>query len=271
MRFRRALQQPLLYFVLLGTAVFVVDSWLRAEPETLGLSEAVRREVATRLERDLSRPPTPAELEQGLQEWMDTELLQREATALGLAKNDALIREHLAQKLKHIVRERTILPEPSEPELRAQLGANRARYAAPETFEVTHVFIQRSVAAASYQSRVQEALGTLARGAKPETVGDHFPRDLKRVPLTRPQLEQILGASLTAVLTPARVGQWQTVESPRGAHLIRLEAISPRNRDFASLRPALAADVQEKKKQAAVAAYLVDLRKKYPLDSRDSR
>jgi hypothetical protein len=254
--------------VLLGTAVFALDSWLRAEPETVVVSEAVRREVASRLEQNLSRAPTRAELERGLEEWVDTELLLREATALGLAKNDTVIREHLAQKLKHIVRERTIFPDPSQAELRAQLAADRARYTAPETFDVTHVFIQRSVAPAKYESRVQEALAALTSGAKPETVGDHFPRDLKLVRLTRSQLEQILGVSLSAVLTPTQVGKWQAVESPRGAHLIRLVAISPRNPDFASLRPVLLADVLEKKKQAALAAYLVELRKKYSLDSR---
>ncbi|HEY6729279.1 MAG TPA: hypothetical protein VI197_34950 [Polyangiaceae bacterium] len=82
MRVPGALKQPLPYFVLLGTAVFLLDSWLRTAPASLEVTPDVRREVSASLEQQLTRPPTPSELERGLRDWLDSELLFREATAL---------------------------------------------------------------------------------------------------------------------------------------------------------------------------------------------
>lgn len=270
MRLPGALKQPLPYFVLLGTLVFLVDAGLRATPNSIDVSPEVRREVRARLEQTLSRPATPAELERGLAEWVDSELLFREATKLGLDQNDSVIHEHLAQKLKHIVQERTVLPEPTEAELRAELSAKPERYTGPVTFDVTHVFISRSASGAKFAARVQEALAQLARGAEPRSVGDHFPRGPQFRGLTRLQYEPIFQANLGAVLRAERMGIWQTLESARGAHLLRLDAVSDGKPSFEALRPALRADVLELKKQARLAAYLKELRKKYALDAAPS-
>jgi len=270
-RLAGALKQPLPYFVLLGTLVFLVDAGFSATPNSIDVSPEVRHEVRARLEQTLSRPPTPAELEQGLEQWVDSELLFREATKLGLDQNDSVIHDHLAQKLRHIVQERTVLPEPSESELREALKAKPERYMGPVTFDVTHVFISRSASGAKFEPRVQETLAQLARGAEPRSVGDHFPRGPEFRGLTRLQFEQIFGANLSAVLRADRIGAWQMLESARGAHLLRLDAVSDGKPNFEALRPALRADVQEMKKQARVAAYLKELRKKYALDAPTAR
>ena len=267
MRLPGALKQPLPYFVLLGGAVFLLDSWLRAAPQTLHLSPEVRREVASRLEQQLSRAPTPAELDRGLEDWVDTEVLFREATALGLDQNDSVIHDHLAQKLRYIVLERTILPAPSEAELHAELRANPARYQNPATFDLTHAFISRSASAGNYDARVQAALAELTRGAEPKSVSDHFPRGPKFRGMTQIQFEQIFQAKLAAALQPKQIGAWQVLDSPRGAHLIRLDAASDGSPNFEALRPALIANVQTQKKQARAAAYVTELRRKYPLDA----
>lgn len=267
MRLPGALKQPLPYFVLLGTVVFLLDAWLRARPARIDVSPEVRREVASRLEGTLSRPPTPTELDRGLRDWVDTELLFREAIALGLDENDSVIHAHLAQKLRHILLERTILPAPTQAELRAQLEAHPKRYTGPATFDLTHVFVSRSSAPATFETRVQAVLLELTRGADPSRVGDHFPRGPKFTGMTRSQYEQIFQASLAAALDPKRLGTWQRLESSRGAHWIRLDAASDGKPSFEALRPALTADVQARKKEAAVERYLEDLRKKYRLDA----
>lgn len=265
---RGALRQPLPYFVLLGVVVFLVDFWLRRASDAVGDPAGVRREVASSLQKTLSRPPTDAELQRGLEQWVDKELLFREALALKLDENDSVIRDHLAQKLEHIVRERTVLEAPTEAELRARLAAHPKRYTAPKTFDVTHAFVLRASSPETYQARVDEVVTRLAGGAKPETVGDHFPRGPKFTGMTRPQLERIFEAKLSAALDVHRIGQWQSVPSPRGTHLLRLDAVNDGKPDFEALRAVLTADVQDQKKRAAESSYLKELRKKYHFDSR---
>jgi len=63
------------------------------------------------------------------------------------------------------------------------------------------------------------------------------------------------------------VGSWQRVDSARGAHLLRLDAVHDGKPVFEALRTALTANVQARKKQAAVDAYLAELREKYLADA----
>jgi uncharacterized protein (DUF2249 family) len=263
-----ALKQPLAHFALLGIAVFLVDHLLSPEHEVIDISPATRREVATRLEQSLGRPPTEGELWRGLEEWIDTELLFREAIALGLDENDAVIRDHLARKLEHIVKQRSILAPPSEAELLAQFEAAPERYTGPETFDLTHVFIQSSATPATHRQRVDDALAELAAGAEPRSVGDHFPRGPKFTRMMKSQLEQIFQTKLSEALEAEHIGTWQAHSSRRGTHLVRLDAIFDGTRDFDSLRPALTEDIQEEKKQAALQSYLGELRKKHAIDSK---
>lgn len=260
------LKQPLPYFVLLGAMVFIVDLALRGRSESDSSPLDATGEVRARLEQRLARPPTNAELARGLEEWLDTELLFREAMALGLDQNDSVIREHLAQKLEHIVRERSVPPPASEAELEARLAAEPSRYTAPETFDIAHAFVLEATNPQTFEARVDAALAQLTAGDEPEEVGDHFPRGPKFAGMTRPQLESILKTGLAEALQPSRRGQWQVVKSARGAHLIRLDAVHSGKPDFRALRPALEADVLEQKKQAALRAYLEGLRQKYQLD-----
>jgi hypothetical protein len=259
---RTALRQPLFYFVLLGAAVFAIDAGLRGGSERVLVSPGARAEVRAELEQTLGRAPTDEELGQGLERWLDTELLFREAMTLGLDQDDAVIRAHLAQKLGHVVRERAILDDPSDAELQAQLDSNRARYTSPDRFDVTHVFVGLP-AKDDHHTRVELALGAVRADADPKSVGDHFPRGPAFNGLTRIQLEQAIGAELATALEQGRRGQWQQLSSARGTHLVRIDAAHSGEPSLDSVRSALVADVNERRKQAAVQAFTRELRKKY--------
>jgi hypothetical protein len=264
---RAALKQPLSYFMLLGAAVFIVDLGLRSRADEVLVSAAVRDEVAAELERALKRPPSDEELTRGVEEWTDTELLFREAEALGLAQNDAVIRAHLASKLQHIVRKRSIVAEPSEAELSARFDAERVRYTAPDAFDAVHVFVLKLPTATDHEERVEEILARLRAGVEIRSVGDHFPRGPTFSRLTRLQLEQAMGVNLSASLGPEQVGVWQLLTGQRGTHLFRLDAVHSGQPTLESARKALIADIQEEKKQQALREFTKELRKKYGIAS----
>lgn len=264
---RALVREPLLYFLLVGTGVFLVDARLRREHESVRVSPDVSRDVAARLTSDLARPPTPAELASGIESWLATERLYREAKALGLDENDAIVRDQLARKLRIIVKQRTIVPTATEAELRAAFERNRARYVSAPTFEVTHAFVARAASSEPLEKRAERALSRLAAGDAPETVSDHFPRGPKFPPLPQYQLEEVLGVKLAATLDPKSPGVWRVALGPRGAHLLRLDAYHDGTSDFEAVRDALVRDVEEQKREAAVAAFLAELEEKYPLES----
>src|SRR4051794_18081569 len=96
---KRVLREPLLHFLLLGTAVFVAYS-LVAKPSSDGPGKIVisQGQVAAMAEgfaRTWRRPPTGEEIEGLIKERVQEEVYCREAMALGLDKDDNIIRRRL--------------------------------------------------------------------------------------------------------------------------------------------------------------------------------
>jgi hypothetical protein len=260
---RAALRQPLLYFVLVGAAVFLVDAWLRRNNDVVDVNDGVRREVAAEFATQNGHPPNPDELQRALDTWVTTEVLFREASKLGLEANDAVIRAHLANKLALLERERIIVAPASDDELRAQLDAHPERYTKPNTFKLTHVFVNRGTAPESFEARAAEVGTKLNEGAEPSTLGDHFPRGPVFEGMTQAQLQSVLNLDLSTALEPARVGTWQRLAGPRGAHFIRLDGIVSGKPTFESVRAVLVADVDAQKRDAAVQQFVEALKKQY--------
>jgi hypothetical protein len=92
------------------------------------LSRAQVDALAAVFQRKWQRPPTPVERAHLLEGLVREEILYREGVALGLDRDDALIRRRVGQKVE-LLAEEAQLPRGSEDgELQAYLEAHRARY-----------------------------------------------------------------------------------------------------------------------------------------------
>ncbi len=260
------LKQPIIYFALAGGAVFGVDSALRSGAESIQVTDTVRKEVAAQLEQSLLRPPTAEELQQGIGDWVNTELLYREAEALGLQHNDSVIRAHLARKLELLVRDRSVVDQPTEAEIEAELANSGDRFSGPETFDVTHAFVLQPKNKPPEPARIDGVLTLLRAGADPLTAGDHFPRGPKFTRIPRARLEQIVGAPLSDLLRRDKLNQWQTVTGSRGIHFIRLDAVHGGEATVESARQGLIGEIVEKRKGEAARQFVADLREKYTVE-----
>jgi hypothetical protein len=264
-----AVRQPLFYFVFAGVAVFLVDAQLRRSAKRVEVPATIRTEVAQELERTFARPPTDDELDQGIKDWVTTELLFREASELGLENNDSFIRSHLATKLKNLVKQRTIVEPATEDELRAEFERHAIRYTKPDTYDVTIAFVARGDEK-TLDTRTQDTLRRLTEGAPPESVGDHFPRGPRLERLSLAQLEQMLRAELSHHFEPGRLQQWQAVPNPRGMYVVRLDQIHSGKPTLESVRTSVAYDIEQQKRQLALEHFVEELRQKYPVHLQES-
>jgi PPIC-type PPIASE domain len=138
-------REPLVHFLLLAALLFGAYALLAPAGENRIVVDraAVDRLVAER-ETLLLRPLSDEEREAALQFLIDEEVLLREAYLHGLDQ-DAVVRQHLVQKMRLILSEDQA--EPSEVELRAFLENNRERYRTPPTVTLEHVFYADAAAA----------------------------------------------------------------------------------------------------------------------------
>src|SRR5687768_7415880 len=100
---RRLLQEPLLHFLLIGIALFVGYEKLAA-PDLAGkrivVSEAMVDQMAREHEGRWTRKPSEEELRGLVESYVRDEILYREGLALGLDRDDALIKRRVRQKFE---------------------------------------------------------------------------------------------------------------------------------------------------------------------------
>jgi hypothetical protein len=143
MLLKSLLREPLVHFLLLGVGIFLADSLVAqrasTEPERIVITQGLIEHLATEFARTWQRPPSADELEGLIREHLREEVYYREALALGLDKNDIIIRRRLRQKLEFISEDVAAQAEPTDEQLRAYLKAN------PEAFRVEPRFTFRQV------------------------------------------------------------------------------------------------------------------------------
>ena len=133
---QRILSEPLHHFLLLGAGIFAVYLWLGDEDagvpdRRIVVSEAQVEQMAMLWAKRWSRPPTAQELRGLVDARVREEVLYREALALGLDRDDTIVRRRLAQKMEFLIEDLTGRGEPGEEELRAFLAEHPERFLEP--------------------------------------------------------------------------------------------------------------------------------------------
>jgi hypothetical protein len=129
---RRFWREPLVHFLLLGAALFVAFDVAGKRPQDaparIVVTQGQIAAMTAEFTRTWQRPATPEELDGLIRDRVREEVYCREAVALGLDKDDAIIRRRLRQKLEFVSEDTASALEPSDDDLRAYFSAH------PESF-----------------------------------------------------------------------------------------------------------------------------------------
>lgn len=248
-------REPLTHFLVLGILIFAVSHWLEARSQryviTVGPAELAR--IETSYVQQYGAEPTPAQLRTMVDNTVREEIYLREALALGLDRNDEIVRRRLAQKYQFLQGDLATPRTPSEPELRRWFAAHAADFAEParRSFEQRYFAIdQRGEAAA--RALASAAAAKLARGeVAPD--GDAFPGPKNVARLAREDAERLFGnADFARAVFAAKPGAWVgPLRSGFGWHVVRVTDSAPtRLRDFAGARGDALTAWQEQDRQA---------------------
>ncbi|MBV9948169.1 MAG: peptidyl-prolyl cis-trans isomerase [Myxococcales bacterium] len=254
-------REPLVAFVLAGALVFAIDHALRRDGATIRITTAVREELARSLQAQLGRPAQPPELQAELERWKEEQALYREGVKMGLRDDDPVVRAHVAGKLLQIAQERTVLPDPTEAELRDFLERHRREYTTPALYDFDQVFF--SHAQGDPRARAEEALARLRAGASPEGAGDWFPRGTRFTRESASDIAVLFGVDAAKEVPGFAPGEWHLVQGPTGVHALRVTAVDRGEPDFNRLRPALASGYAAERRDRAAQAYAREIEARY--------
>ena len=231
---RRFLTEPLLHFLALALAIFALYGALNrnaAPPgEDIVVTGAKIEQLAGLFARTRQRPPTASEVKGLIDDHVKEEILYREALALGLDKDDTIIRRRLRLKMEFLSQAQAEAATPSEAELEAYLKGNPDRFLIEPKVAFRQIFVSPARRGTAIEQDVASLLEILR--AKPDAalapLGDPtiLPTDL---PLTRKgSIGQIFGEPFADAVTAADPGIWVgPVKSSFGLHIVRVDESVP--------------------------------------------
>jgi hypothetical protein len=269
-------REPLVHFLLLGAVLFFLDAWLRpaaapAANAEIVVSEARIRNLAQNFARTWQRPPSREELDGLVESHVREDVMVREALALGLDRDDTIIRRRLQQKVEFVSEEAAALAQPTDEELNAYLKANADAFRADPRATFVQVYLdpaKRRGALEADAKRLLDALNRAGGAPDPAQMGDRLlllePRYEN---LPQHELARLFGTEFAEALVKQPVGKWfGPIASGYGVHLVRVEALEPGGTPaLAEVRPQVEREWVNAKRQELSKAFYEKLRAKYAI------
>jgi hypothetical protein len=234
---RSVLRQPLFQFLVLGLILFglyvVFGEKQEAESKEIVISTRQIELLASMWEKQWRRPPTPQELNGLIQSFIREEVLYREALAMGLDRDDMVVRRRLAQKIEFLAQDLATQGEPGDAELRTFFQENAEDFEVPGTVTFTHVYVNLDNRGEDAFEDADRILVELRQGAEPMQLGDRFMLQSHYADLTQQGVARNFGNSFAEDIFELVPGTWEgPVQSGYGLHLVQIE-----NREEAFMPP----------------------------------
>ena len=221
------MREPLLHFALLGAAIFGVYR-LVAPPASDAAEIVITADRIASITAQFSasrggRPPREDELQTALDAYVRDEMLYREGLALGLDRDDPVVRNRIRQKAD-LLSDDALTPLPTDGDLEAYLAAHRTEFDIPARVSFQQVYIDPGRHQDGDLNTVVDSLRrTLTRKSQPGTLGD---RTLLPATLTDAlprDVEAAFGPDFARQLAATRSDAWQgPLTSTYGLHFVRI-------------------------------------------------
>jgi hypothetical protein len=248
-RIRRFSGEPLLHFFVIGALIYAAYAFTgernyedEAKRITITAGEITWLEDVWN--KRWNRAPTPRELEGVVRQLLRERVLSSEAIAMGLDKDDIVIRRRLSQKLEYLSQDLAGAGTPTDEELAAFLTQNAKAYETPALVTLTHIFFDpdkrgdQALEEAKTQKVVLANLKVAPTDAR--SYGDQFLLQSYYPERSYAELSKLFGSGFVETLVKLSPEEWHgPVLSGYGVHLVYIH-----HREEA--RPAKLEDVKDR-------------------------
>jgi len=265
---KRWIKEPLFHFLLIGFAVFGLNAVFasrreggRGSDREIVVTSGRMQSLEETFRRLWGRSPSADELQGLVNDYVREEALMREAIALGLDRDDAVVRRRLAQKMEFLSEDAASVMQPSEADLRAFMAAHPQDFAAEPRLTFSQIGLDPAK-----RADVNALLLELNRGhAHLEALTSIRMLPVHVDTMERREVTAQFGPEFTAKLESLPLGTWVgPIPSGYGLHLVRLEAREPGHpQPFETVRDAVAREWSAAKRLEMKDAQIKDLLARY--------
>ena len=233
---KKWLREPLLHFLLIGGALFLLyglqNQGTSNTNDRIVISKADIDRLNTLWQKKRLRPATQVELDGLIEQQIREEVMYREALAMGMDQNDAIVRRRLAQKVEFISADLAAQVEPTDEELTEYLAAHSDQFEVPARMSFVQVYFNIDRRGEQAEKDALRLLHDLKQNASKadstqvdiEAAGDPFMMGLQHENITEYGVSRLFGKDFASELFTLPSGSWQgPVSSGYGLHLVRIK------------------------------------------------
>jgi len=247
---KRLLREPLLHFLLIGAALFALHARVSApgrDRTEIVVTRGEIEQLANGFEKLWHRAPSPEEMVGLVRDRVKEEVYYREALAMGLDTDDAIIRRRLRQKLEFLSDDLAARSSPTDSALAAYLAANAERYRKSAALSFRQVYLNPDRHRATLARDAETLLAQLQALHSPDgasELGDATMLEHRFESVAVAELDRQFGHAFTEAVASLPTGSWRgPLESGYGMHFVlvtgRVPGASP---SLAEVRDAVERD-----------------------------
>jgi len=268
----RLLREPLFHFIAIGGLIFAlyaaVDDTREAPADVIVITPERIDQLAAGFKSVWNRMPTDDELDALIDEDVREEVYYREALALGLDRNDTIVRRRLRQKMEFFMDSSANLLEPVAGELEAYFAANEQTYRREPRLAFEQIYLGETPGAEA----ISLSLGALRSDPPidPATLGQRslLPARLGLSPPTA--VDGVFGKGFFDLVAKLSPGEWAgPLVSAYGVHLVRiLDTLPARTPPLKEVRDAVLWDWKAAKAREVRDQDYAERRKRFVVEIR---
>lgn len=224
---RRWLREPLVHFLAIGAFLFLAFEWRGGAGSGSGrivITPGQIDAMAATFARTWQRPPTEAELKGLIDDYVRSEMATREALALGLDRDDTVIRRRLRQKLEFLVEDAADAAPPTDAELQGWLDQHPEAFRVEPRIGFRQVYLDPGRRGPSLDGDVRALLARLTAAgpsAAVDTLGDRLMVPQEPEAMTPTDIAGLFGREFADEVVKIAPGRWVgPVRSGYGVHLV---------------------------------------------------
>jgi hypothetical protein len=219
---KRLLREPLVHFLALGALMFAVYAMVAGrdrDPDAIVIGQGQIEMMSAVFERTWQRAPTRDELQALIDGYVRDEIFYREGVAMGLDRDDQLIRKRVRQRVEFFAESLNGIPEPDDEALQVYLDTHSERFAIPASITFRQVYL--GSAAAGDTSKLLTQLKKLGDSDATLDLGRATQLEARMELAPTTVIERSFGTQFAQALGVTPPGEWRgPISSEYGAHLV---------------------------------------------------
>jgi len=219
-------RDPLFHFLLIAAGLFTLNAYTGREASESRLIEIdqARLDWLKNISRkEQGREPSAQELDFLIERYIREEVFFREALAMGMERDDVIVRRRLIEKLRFLMEDVAVSSSPDDERLQQFFELEKAHFSEPETYSFSHYYFSSESRADAREDSGEALAQLIQEGAPSNRLGDPFMMSYHYANKSAKKISDSFGEGFSDSLVSLTPGQWAgPVASEYGWHLVKV-------------------------------------------------